>query len=194
MFRTIVIGIILGFVSAGALSWSVPAVDLHREQSVISVMPNGGNTETFRINLPRDRIMVGLSGIENSIPAGLEWPDRDFLGQFQAELFKVRDANDRVIGVASRLASASEPTGSFIEWAVHLPARGTLYAQMNVTPDADGFRNGVVKAGTREFASLSGSLREQFVADEIETEESQGRIELVTGLVGQLADEESIGE
>lgn len=194
MFRTIVIGIILGFVSAGALSWSVPAVDLHRERSVISVMPNGGNAETFRINLPRDRIMVGLSGLNGSIPAGLEWPDRDFLGQFQAEIFKLRDANDKVIGVASRLASASEPTGSFIEWAVHLPARGTLYAQMNVTPDADGFRNGVLKAGTREFAALSGVVREQFIADENESEDSQGRIELVTGLVGTLDEETGADE
>lgn len=190
MFRTLIVGILLGLVAVGGITYSYPVVDLHRERSIISVQPNGGNTEAFRINLPRDRIMVGLSGVEDSIPAELEWPDRDFLGQFQAELFKVRDRNNAVVGLASRLASASEATGSFIEWAVHLPARGTIYATMNVTPDDDGFRNGVLRSGTREFAELTGAVREQFVADVDDDSEVQGRIELVTRLVGPQSDEE----
>jgi len=60
----------------------------------------------------------------------------------QAEIFKVRDRNNVVIGVASRLASASEQTGPFIEWVLHLPARGTVYLQMDLAPSADGHRNG----------------------------------------------------
>ena len=151
---------------------------------------NGGNVETLRVDLPRDRILVGLAGQENALPAGLEWPDVEAFGNLQAEVFKVRDRNDVVIGVASRLASASEETGPFIEWVVHLPARGTVYLQMDVAPSAEGHRNGRLTAGTREFETLSGSVREQFITgidDEISNVD--GRIELITAFVGQLSDE-----
>ena len=130
LIKTFVLGLILGVLGAGALAWYVPAVDLHRERSLVSVQPNGGNVEEFRINLPRDRIMVGLPVSDSSIPAALEWPGREALGDMQAELFKIRDRNDTVVGVASRIASASEASGPFIEWAVHLPARGTMFVTM----------------------------------------------------------------
>ena len=106
MFKTFIFGILLGFAGLGALTYAVPAVDLHREVSLISVQANGGNSETFRINLPRDRILIGIAGDENALPAGLEWPGAELLGDLQAEIYKVRDRHDVVIGVASRLASS----------------------------------------------------------------------------------------
>jgi len=187
LFRTFLIGIFLGLLGAGALIYFAPAVDLHRQTSLISVQPNGGNAETFRINLPRDRILVGLPGSDNTIPAGMSWPTADELGNFQAEMFKVRDRNDVVIGVASRLASAAEGQESFIEWTLHFPARGTMYVQMDLSPSADGYRDGVLLTGTRDFESLSGSVREQFVAEvEDDDYDTQGRIELMTALVSPL--------
>ncbi len=189
LFRTFIFGIFLGVFGAGALVYFRPAVDLHRERSLIVVQPNGGNIERFRINLPSDRILVGLPGVDNSIPAALEWPGEELLGDMQAEIFIVHDDNNAVVGVASRLASSSEETGPFIEWAVHLPARGTIYAQMELIPTADGFRNGVLRSGTREFQSLVGNVREQFVS-EVEEGDSQGRIVLEAALVGLLGDEE----
>jgi len=189
LFKTFIFGIVLGAFGAGALVYFVPAVDLHRERSLISVQPNGGNLEKFRINLPRDRILVGLPGVDDSIPAGLDWPGAEFLGDMQAEVFKVRDENSAVVGVASRLASSSEETGPFIEWVVHLPARGTMYVQMELTPAADGVRNGVLRSGTREFEPLHGNVREQFVLA-AEDDDVQGRIVLETALVGTLGDEE----
>jgi len=189
LFRTFIFGIILGVIGAGALVYFRPAVDLHRERSLIAVQPNGGNIERFRINLPSDRILVGLPGVDNSIPAALEWPGEGLLGDMQAEIFIVHDDDNAVVGVASRLASSSEETGPFIEWAVHLPARGTIYAQMELIPAADGFRNGVLRSGTREFQSLVGNVREQFVS-EVEEGDSQGRIVLEAALVGLLGDEE----
>lgn len=191
MFKTFIFGIFAGLVGAGALTYFVPAVDLHREVSLISVRANGGNSETFRIDLPRDRILIGLAGEDSALPAGLDWPDEELLGNLQAEMFKVRDRNDAVIGVASRLASASEATGPFIEWALHLPARGTIYLQMDLAPSAEGHRNGRLMAGTRDFETLSGTVREQFVTDvESEYFEIDGRIELITAFVGPLGDEE----
>jgi hypothetical protein len=190
LFKTLLVGIIVGIAGAGALTYFVPAVDLHRERSLMSVQANGGNSETFRINLPRDRVLVGLAGAEISIPAGLNWPADDVLGNFQAEIFKVRDRNDVVVGVASRLASSTETAGSFIEWSLHLPARGTIYAQMEMNPSEDGFRVGTMRAGTREFEVLSGTVRERFIAEVDDGDHDvESRIELVTALVGILEDD-----
>jgi len=191
LFKTFYLGIALGLLGAFALTYSVPVVDLHREPSLISVRPNGGNAETYRIDLPRDRILVGLAGVDNALPAGLDWPAEELFGDLQTELFKVRDRNDVVIGVASRLASASEKTGAFIEWTVHLPARGTVYLQMEVAPSAEGHRNGRLMTGTRDFETLSGTVIEQYITDfEDEDLNVDGRIELITAFVGQLSDEQ----
>jgi hypothetical protein len=194
LIKTFVIGTILGVLGTGALTWYVPAVDLHRERSHVSVLPNGGNAELFHINLPRDRILVGLPNVSNSIPAGVDWPGEAYLGDMQVELFKVRDKNNVVIGVASRLASASSESGSFIEWSVHLPARGTMYVNMEITPSADGFRSGELLVGTRDFATLSGSVRELFISDISDADDLgdesdvQARIQLEAALVGPLGD------
>ena len=124
------------------------------------------------------------------MPAGLEWPGEELIGDLQAEMFKVRDRNDVVIGAASRLASASEETGPFIEWTLHLPARGTVYFQMDLAPSPEGYRNGLLIAGTRDFETLSGSVREQFISDiQNEDFDVDGRIELVTAFIGSLSDE-----
>lgn len=187
MVRLFVIGIILGVAGSGALVYFFPAVDLHRERSLVSVQANGGNRETFHINLPGDRVLVGLAGAEIGVPADLKWPSDESLGNFQAEIFKVRDKNDVVVGVGTRMASSTDPSGSFIEWSVHLPARGTIYAQMDMEPAADGYRNGVMRSGTRDFELLSGSVQEQFVAEVEENQyDVESRIVLVTSLIGTL--------
>lgn len=191
LFKTFIAGIFLGLVGAGALTYSVPAVDLHREPSLTTVQANGGNSEIFRIDLPRDRILVGLVGTDNALPAGLEWPGDELFGNLQAEIFKVRDRNDVVIGVASRLANVSEETGPFIEWVLHLPARGTVYLQMDLAASAEGHRNGRMLAGTRDFETLSGTVRERFITEIGNEDFAAGeRIELITALIGPLADEE----
>lgn len=198
MFKTFVFGILLGLIGTGALAYFAPAVDIHRERSLIEVQANGGNFEEFRINLPRDRIMVGLAGAKESIPAGLDWPGVEQLGDTQAELFKVRNRDNTVIGVASRLANSADSTGPFIEWTLHFPARGTLYAKMALAPAAEGFRPGVMRAGTRDFLELSGTLQERYIAGEDGDSDAQGHIELQARLVAPLGalplDEEPLGD
>ena len=134
MIKTLIFGFIAGFVGAIAAVYYVPVVDQHREPSVVSVTPNGGNTESFHVNIPMDRIMIGSPNQVAPLPPGLDWPDDASLAGVRAELFKLRNARDTVIGVASRVVMESERFGDGIEWVVHLPARGTFYLTM--PPDA----------------------------------------------------------
>ena len=185
MFRVFNLGIVLGIAAAAALVYFVPIVDQHRETSLIVVHANRGNTESFHISLPRDRIMAGVPGPSQMTPAGLEWPEYDFLSNIQAELFKVRNDDGVVIGTASRMSGKSQEIGSFVEWTIHFPARGSMFVAMAASPSADGYREGRLRAGTREFLALNGSVVERFVREEDEFDpETTGRIELISSLVG----------
>lgn len=187
MFKTFIFGIVSGVAIAAALLYFIPAVDQHREASLISVQANGGNTEAFHVNLPHDRIVAGAAGMD-AIPVSLHWPDA-VLGDTQVEVFKIRNRNDVVVGVAARIAGTVTPSGSVLEWTLHLPARGTLYAKLQPRPDNAGSRVGRLRAGTREFAGMTGSVNERLVRPD-STQEGEvdfaGRIELVTALVGTL--------
>lgn len=183
MVKSFNFGILFGIIAAVAVLWFLPAVDQHREPSVVSVEANGGNRETFHVNLPQDRIMAGGGGPGEPVPENLEWPGTALLAGAQAELFKLRDASDVVVGVASRIAGPGESGRPVLEWTLHLPARGTLYASMESQGNPDGYRDGALRAGTREFAELRGKVRERFFAIDGEAD-GDGRIELTTVLVG----------
>lgn len=185
MFKFFSFGIVFGLVATAGLIYFVPVVDHERERSIMSVQPNGGVSESFHINLPLDRVLAGRPDLKTPVPAGLAWPDDDFLRGTQTELFKIRNTNDKVIGVASRMAgSAGQP---FVEWAVHLPARGTMYLVMSDRANEAGVRVGSLRAGTQEFATLSGEAVERYVAtDAVNGNDSGGRLELETSLVGSM--------
>lgn len=189
VIKTFTFGILLGIVLTALLMYFVPAVDQHREASIISVQANGGNTESFHVNLPDDRILFGAPGSDVPEPEGLDWPDDSRLAGSQTEVFKIRNRDDLVVGVGSRIAGTVTGSGRIVEWTLHLPARGSVYASMSPASDAGGVRDGRMLAGTREFANMQGSIRERFVApgegDEMGT---AGRIELVTALVGNPGD------
>ena len=195
MFRTLTFGFVLGLVATVAGVYYFPVVDQHRESSVISVAPNGGNSEAFYVNIPMDRIMVGVPNQEAPVPPGLDWPTDEAFADVRAELFKVRNARDLVIGVASRMAAQSDEFGDTIEWAVHLPARGTFFA--SISPESiDGDRRlGSLRAGTREFRPMSGSVSERWISniDALDEDAPDGRIEISTLFVGEY-DEDDLAE
>lgn len=196
MSRTFLIGIVLGLAAAAGALYAIPAVDQHREASIVRVAPNGGNMESFHVNIPMDRIMVGSPGTTQSIPAGLEWPATDALDGVRAEVFKLRNANDLVIGVGVRTA-VERDNGDVIDWALHLPARGSIFIGMEATPRDDGFRLGEVRAGSREFARMSGFLAERWVADTSGEEDAPlGRIDLQATYIARAErrDEEGVVE
>ena len=190
MFRTLTFGFVLGLVATVAAVYYFPVVDQYRELSVTSVAPNGGNSEAFYVNIPMDRIMVGVPNQEEPVPPGLDWPSDAAFADVRAELFKVRNAKDTVVGVASRMATQSDEFGDTIEWAVHLPARGTFFASI-APASVDGERRvGSLRAGTREFRPMSGSVSERWISNIGDNDEDapDGRIEIATLFVGKHAE------
>ena len=163
MIKTFIFGIILGLAGAFATLHFVSAVDQQRESSIISVTRNGGNTEVFHVKLPIDRIMTGVQGQAQPLPPGMQWPKDPMFSNVRAELFKLRNARDAIVGVASRFALSDPEFGDKIEWVLHLPARGSVFARMSPQP-VDRKRVGALRAGTREFGSLHGLLSERWVA------------------------------
>jgi len=190
MLKTLIFGFLLGIVGTVAAAYYVPVVDQYRESSVISVSPNGGNTESFRINIPTDRIMIGAPRQAEPLPAGLRWPAEEQFDGVRVELFKVRNTRDTVIGVASRLVADSDRIEDSVEWVMHLPARGTFYVTMPAQPADGGRRVGALRAGTREFRPMQGEVSERWVPNTFDDDPDapDGHIELVTSLVGTFSD------
>ncbi len=189
MIKLFFSGVIIGVVGTIAALYYVPAVDQAREASVITVAPNGGNAERFHVNIPGDRIMLGAQGRATALPEGMLWPEDSVLDGTQAELFKLRNQRDVVIGVASRFAVSNSDIGSVVEWVVHLPARGSLFAVLDPAM-RDGGRDGVLRGGTGEFSELGGGLSERWVAASADgADGNDGRIELVASYVSTRVQE-----
>jgi hypothetical protein len=186
LFKTFLIGIVLGAAVAAGLLYAVPAVDQEREASIMSVAPNGGTIEQFHINIPMDRVAAGEQSDVNPVPPGLEWPTDPFFSGLRSDVFKIRDANDAVVGVAVRTA-ARRSDENVVDWLLHLPARGSLFVSLDALPSDDGARIGKVVSGTREFANLRGSLGERWFAyDSDEDGGPLGRIELRASYISEL--------
>lgn len=166
----------------------VPLVDQVRESSIVSVTPNGGNRESFHANLPEDRIMIGAPDAQATLPVGLGWPDDDLLGAARAELFKIRNTEDNVVGVASRIA-AYRDGDQVVEWVFHLPARGSVYILMRPQAPGRSERIGDLRTGTREFEGHIGEVTERWtVAPDDDADARKGRVELQTFLVAANED------
>ena len=191
MIKTFIAGVILGIAGAGTLLYKVPLVDQTREQSMIVVHPNHGNTETFYVNVPTDRILIGAPDQAEPLPQGLLWPRDETFASTRAEMFKLRNSKDVVVGVASRLMVNDQESGDIVEWVMHLPARGSAYVLMDAQPAVEGYRVGDLATGTREFRPLTGIVTERWVADTTGYEDAPvGRIELITAFVArELAEE-----
>ena len=185
MLKTFLVGIVLGILGAGGALYAIPLVDQHREPSIKTVETNGGATESFHINIPMDRIAIGVADQARPLPEGMRWPDDEMFANVRTELFKVRNARDTVIGVAARTAAA-EDDGSVIDWVIHLPARGSIFFNMDPQAQPGGFRAGVLGGGSREFSNLEGSLTERWVADTSDGEDAPaGRLELQALYLGE---------
>ena len=188
LLKTLIIGFFIGAAAGIAGLYFVPPVDQARERSIIDVSPNG-NKEVFHANIPDDRILIGAANQSTPVPAGLDWPSDELLAKTRTELFKIRNADDIVVGVASRIAATNEG-GEVVEWTLHLPARGSVYVLMRPQGPEDSLRLGDMRSGTREFSSWMGEVSERWIADSTGSEYAPaGRIELITKFVAVMGDE-----
>ncbi len=187
LIKTFLIGVLLGLAAAAGALYAFPAVDQARESSIVRVAPNGGNIEEFHINIPMDRIMVGAPDQPNPLPPGLAWPTDVELAGVRTELFKIRNARDTVVGVAVRNAASSDDS-NIIDWVLHLPARGSVFINMEAAVREGGYRIGRFRTGSREFEPLNGYLTERWVAnsEDRDIDAPLGRIELLATYVGEL--------
>jgi len=176
-------GILLGLAAAVGALTVFPAVDQYREASIIAVAANGGIAESFHVNIPSDRIVLGAAGQSSPLPEGLEWPSAELLKDVRIELFKVRNERDIVVGIGSRTAVQAENSDS-IEWVIHLPARGSIFVMIDAAAREDGQRTGTLRAGSREFSPMVGTVTERWIADDAgEGGALMGRIELLATYV-----------
>jgi len=186
LLKTFFVGILLGLAAAAGALYAFPAVDQERESSMVTVAPNGGNVELFQINVPMDRIMIGAPEQASSLPVGLDWPEDEMLRDVRAEMFKIRNARDAVVGVAVR-ATANSGDEDVIDWVLHLPARGSLFVNMEAAPREGDYRLGEIRAGSREFAPLHGFMTERWVVNTSDDEDApSGQIELMATYAGEL--------
>ena len=184
LLKTFFIGIVLGLLAAAGGLYGYK-VDQVREASLVTVNTNGSSVESFHINVPMDRIMIGAPGQSSKLPAGLNWPTDEILADVSAEMFKIRNTRDAVVGVAVR-AVASNSDEDIVDWVLHLPARGSLFVNVDATPREGGYRIGEIRAGSREFAQLSGFMTERWVAGtSVEEDAPTGHIELIATYVAR---------
>jgi len=134
MKRLFVIAFIAGLlaVALAATFWPLPR---HlRYHAITSVPADGGRQEDFIIRWPEDRIArpgdrkAELPAVAAVGAAVLE----DSAGRrASAELFRLRDTEDNVIGVAGRLAgtggAVADAGRSASNWLVVIPSRGALF-------------------------------------------------------------------
>ncbi len=180
MLKTFVFGIILGIAAGCAALYFVPVVNQVRENSMMTVTRNAGNSEIFHANVPGDRILIGTPRQQSPLPAGLKWPVDSRLAGVRTELFKIRNADNTVVGVASRIAGSIEGR-DVIEWVLHLPAKGSAYVTMQPLAVDGVYRIGDLRAGTDEFGGLQGQVTERWVANaSADGDAPSGKIELIT--------------
>ncbi len=184
MFKTFIIGLVLGVLAMVGALFAFPVVDQQRELSLVSVAANGGNIELYYINVPSDRILARQPGQDALVPDALEWPDADILQPIGVELYKLRNERGVVIGVASQNTEAGSTVA---DWLLHLPARGSQLISVQTQPTPNGTRRGDLRAGSREFAKRRGSVAVRWVPDtSADQSVGNGRIEMRTHYVGQV--------
>jgi hypothetical protein len=134
MKRLFVVGFIAGLLAmvVAATLWPLPS---HlRIRSLTSVPADGGRQEDFVIHWPEDRIArpdEAASGLPAAAAVGAAVLEDSAGRRVSAEMFRVRDTEDTVIGVASRLAGTggaiADAGRSASNWLIVIPSRGALF-------------------------------------------------------------------
>lgn len=126
---------VLGGVVLAVLLGAVYPLPGHvRRDSIINVVPDGGREEVFSMHWPEDRVQPLQSGRAGSISlagaaAVLAAADGT---PASVEVFRLRDATDTVVGLASRSTTNRGGVSQGSDWILLVPSRGSLFlSQMN---------------------------------------------------------------
>ena len=123
------------------------------------------------------------------------WPKDSVFQNISTEIFKIRNAKNAVIGVAARTV-AKEGDTDLTDWIIHLPARGSLFVNIEPRSQNGRPRIGKLRAGSREFDDLNGFVTESWVSGGTSTEGGapEGRIELLANYVSASNPDEGRAE
>jgi len=187
--KTFLLGLLLGIGGAVWLAGWYPFVDPVRFASESGVARNGGRTESFHIQIPEDRVLGAASAgsAAPSVPAGLSLPEA--AGDGAVEIYKLRNASGKVIGLASRIRGGDN---AYTDWTLMLPARGALFlsaagpevsphamARAGADPAARSPKSpmfetlGDVAGGSGEFTGFFGSFSEEW---DVSGRDAEGRL------------------
>ncbi len=115
--RVFLLSFAAGLITALLVALLYPYTDQVRYRSLSSAMANGGRLETFYVELPADRLLPAQD-VEFGAPG-----DRDV----RAELFRIRDAEDRIVGLAGKLSGDPGTGVSVSDWTLAISGRGGLF-------------------------------------------------------------------
>lgn len=159
MIRVFILSFLAGLALVVAAAGLYPLPGHERFRSNIEVLTNGGRQESFVIRWPQDRIAMPapLPGAAPVVTGGGVVLDP---GQqpVAVELFRLRDTDGNVIGIASRatarLLGQRVAAASTTNWMLLIPSRGSLLltqensADLRPVPTPDGYE---LPAEHREF-------------------------------------------
>lgn len=145
-------------------------------------LANGGREEAFFIRLPDDRLGSPLATSVAAFPK--QSFAREGKDRILAELFRVRDGQGRVIGLASKMSgnvAVSEVRAQQnADWTLLIPSRGGLSMSTEGLPadqdrlypknrlGLDPARSGRILFGTEDFANLTGFFVEETEIDRVD--------------------------
>lgn len=186
-------GILLTVV--GARFYPLPEPD--KVYSQATALANGGREEIFTIRLPDDRLGSPRAA------STAAFPEQAFAAAGQervlAELFRIRNPEGKIIGVASRMnGQAPDDLGiseAVTDWVLLIPGRGALMMSRGTVEsggereffvDRMGFsfvNSGPIISGTGDFEGLSGFYQEETEIDKVDANgQAFGKVVLSTRL------------
>ncbi len=143
MQRTFIFSFLAGIALSVVLAAVMPLPRHERIASSIEVLTNGGRSEEFIIRFPEDRIALpdvpsGLIVLDGGAAYGLAQAN----SAAGAELFRLRDVDDQIIGVASRISARtpSSRSPSVSNWMLMIPSRGSLVMTQQDSADVSPVR------------------------------------------------------
>lgn len=134
MKRLFVVAFVAGLTGVVLATTLWPLPTHLRFRSLIAVAPDGGRQEDFIVRWPEDRIAQpgeDRDGLPATAAVGAAVLEDTAGRRVSAELFRLRDTEDNVIGVASRITgtggSIADPSRSASNWLIVIPSRGALF-------------------------------------------------------------------